>query len=126
LLLHAPSMSPSLRATAKPLLLRASSSSSSSSSIPERPSLKLQLARDFVESITARHPEPIDGSDGRMEVMTDVVDLESGSIVPHVVIRKVTRPFWQACIDEADTPGMRIHVAAMGSPGTGKTACTPI
>jgi hypothetical protein len=89
--------------------------------------LKLQLARDFVKSITARHPEPIDGSDdGRMmEVMRDVVDLETGTILPRVVIRKVTRPFWQACIDEADTPGMRIHVAAIGSPGTGKTACTP-
>jgi hypothetical protein len=113
-----------LRARDRLLLIRASSSSSFSEAWLDTYRSKRQLAMDFVESITERHPEPVEGSDG-MSVMRDVVDFETGSIVPYVVIRKVTRPFWQACIDEADTPGMRIHVAATGSPGTGKTACTP-
>jgi hypothetical protein len=82
------------------------------------------LANDFVESIMGREPEPIEGSDG-MSLLRNVVDLESGRPLD-VVIRKVTRPFWQACIDAADTPRERIRVCAVGTSGIGKTACTSL
>ena len=56
--------------------------------------------------------------------MRIVVSLESGRPF-HVVIRNVTRPFWQACIDAADNPDVTCRVAAFGTAGIGKTACTP-
>jgi hypothetical protein len=80
----------------------------------------LQLARDFVKSVTTTKLEPIDGSEG-MFVMRDVVSLETGS-KSDVVIRSVTPPFWQACMDEVEA-GCR--VCAFGNSGIGKTACTP-
>jgi hypothetical protein len=82
------------------------------------------LARNFVESIVGREPEPIEGSDG-MSLLRNVVDLESGRPLD-VVIRKVTRPFWQACIDRADTPHEQIRVCAVGTSGIGKTVSTPV
>jgi hypothetical protein len=84
-----------------------------------------KLARDFVESIMGRDPEPIEGSDG-MSVLRNVMKLETGVTAKFVVIRRVTRKFWQACIDAADTPEERIRVAAIGTAGIGKTACTPL
>jgi hypothetical protein len=80
-----------------------------------------QVARDFVESVMDRQPETIEGSDG-MLVMKDVVKLETG-VKADVVIRKVTGPFWQACIDAVERVGIR--VCAVGTPGIGKTTCTP-
>jgi hypothetical protein len=80
-------------------------------------------AQAFVESVMTQRPEPIAGTDG-MSVMRDVQMLETG-VSRNIVIRKVTRPFWQACIDTADTPGMRCRVCAVGTPGIGKTASTP-
>jgi hypothetical protein len=101
-----------------------------------------QVARDFVKSVMDRQPEPIKGSDG-MLVMKDVVKLETG-VKADVVIRKVTRPFWQACIDAVDPPlddvlvrrgrssapptptRQQLRVCAVGTPGIGKTTCTPL
>jgi hypothetical protein len=107
-----------------------------------------QLAEDFVKSVMGKKPEPILGSDG-MLVMRKVVTLERG-VARDVVIRKVTRPFWQACIDAVDpppppppppshdsdratgapgqqaaTPTEQLRVCAVGTPGIGKTTCTP-
>jgi hypothetical protein len=70
------------------------------------------LARNFVESIG-------------MSVLRNVVDLESGRPLD-VVIRKVTRKFWQACIDRADTPHEQTRVCGVGTSGIGKTVCTPV
>jgi hypothetical protein len=94
------------------------------------------LARDFLESVLEQPPEPIEGGDG-MLVMRGVVKLETGEKAD-VVIRRVTRPFWQACIDAVEdaapppnnsgaptTVQQRRRVCAVGTPGIGKTACTP-
>jgi hypothetical protein len=90
----------------------------------------LQLARDFVRSVMAHEPVPIAGSgggsggDNGMWLMPKVVNLETGRPFD-VVIRAVTRPFWQACIDAADQPDVECRVCAIGTSGIGKTACTP-
>jgi hypothetical protein len=81
-------------------------------------------AEAFVQSIM-REPEPIDGSD-RMSVLKDIVDLETGTMGVDVVVRNITVPFWQACIDLVDTPQMRYRVCAVGSSGIGKSSCTPV
>jgi hypothetical protein len=77
-----------------------------------------------------------------MLVMRKVVTLERG-VARDVVIRKVTQPFWQACINAVDppppppslavAPGQQaampteqLRVCAVGTPGIGKTACTPL
>jgi hypothetical protein len=80
-------------------------------------------AEAFAQSIL-REPEPIAGSDG-MSVLMDIVDLETGE-VGNVVLRNITEPFWQACIDKVNTPQMDYRVCAVGSPGIGKTTCTPV
>jgi hypothetical protein len=81
-----------------------------------------QLARDFVQSITQKTTEPIEGSEDGMLVLRDAVMLETGKR-SDVVIRRVTGPFWQACIDAVERKGRR--VCAFGNAGIGKTACTP-
>lgn len=80
-------------------------------------------ARDFVLSVMPREPEPVPGSDG-MFVMRGVVMLETES-TSDVIIRNITRQFWQACIDEVDRPDMACRVCAVGTSGIGKTMCTP-
>jgi hypothetical protein len=81
-------------------------------------------AEAFAQSIM-REPEPIDGSDG-MSVFKDIVNLETGRMGPNVVVRNITVPFWQACIDLVDTPQLRYRVCAVGSSGIGKSSCTPV
>jgi hypothetical protein len=57
-----------------------------------------------------------------------VVKLERGArktVRSDLVIRKTTRPFWQACIEAAETPDAQCRVCAVGTPGIGKTASTP-
>jgi hypothetical protein len=51
-----------------------------------------------------------------------VLQLETGE-ARDIVIRKCTEPFWNACISSAEDGGM---VAAIGTPGTGKTTSTAI
>jgi hypothetical protein len=71
---------------------------------------------------------PIAGSDDNsvgMSVLENIVDLETGRL-GNVVLRNITVPFWQACIDKVNTPQMRYRVCAVGSPGIGKTTCTPV
>lgn len=110
---------PSSSSTARPLAMSPSSLEPVFWS-PARPH-HVQLARKFVKSVEKAQLESIDGSDG-MFVMKDVVMLETGS-TSDVVIRNVTRPFWQACIDEVES-GCR-RVCAFGNSGIGKTTCTP-
>jgi hypothetical protein len=92
-----------------------------------------QSAQDFVRSIMEKVPERIPESDG-MLVMRGVVVLER-DVALDVVIRNVTQPFWQACIDAVDpqqsdggrvvSPNQQLRVCAVGTPGIGKTTCTP-
>jgi hypothetical protein len=102
---------------------------------PEVVAAAERKAHAFVESIMGQDPKPIPESDG-MLVMRGVVKLETG-VRSDVVIRKLTQPFWQACIDtvdlppppsdyqQDDSPNRQIRVCAVGTPGIGKTTCTP-
>jgi hypothetical protein len=105
---------------------KSSSSSSSSSLLLLETQAAALVARRFVESIMGQRPETIveggDDDDG-MLVMRDVVVLETGES-EDLVLRNVTRPFWQACIDAAAGGKFR-RVGAVGTPGIGKTTCTP-
>jgi hypothetical protein len=80
-------------------------------------------AKTFAESIL-RETVQIAGSVG-MSVLENVVMLETGELC-NVVLRKITKPFWQACIDMVNAPEKRYRVCAVGSPGIGKTTCTPV
>jgi Retrotransposon hot spot protein len=104
---------------------------------PEDLAKAKQSAEAFVKSILEREPEDILESDG-MRVMRGVVKLETG-VKSDVVIRKLTRPFWQACIDTVDllrppsdnqqadaTTNRQLRVCAVGTPGIGKTTCTAV
>jgi hypothetical protein len=100
------------------------------------PFLARRSARAFVvESIMGQEPEKIPGSDG-MSVMRKVLNLERAATAADVVIRNVTGPLWQACIDavdppprdsrQADAPTIQRRVCAVGTPGIGKSTCTPV
>jgi hypothetical protein len=58
------------------------------------------LAEDFAESIMIS-VEDIPNSDG-MRVLKEVVNLETGDHLD-AVIRKITQPLWQDCIDKVNT-----------------------
>ena len=78
-------------------------------------------ASDFVLSIMNASPDPIRNSDS-MTVVRNVFDLETGE-TRDIILRNITEPFWQACINVVNTP--RLRVAAVGTPGIGKTTSTP-
>ncbi len=59
-----------------------------------------------------------------MRVVRNVIDLEIGK-TREIILRNITEPFWQKCIDVVNTPNERIRVAAVGTPGIGKTSSTP-
>jgi hypothetical protein len=50
--------------------------------------------------------------------------LETGQ-VSDIIIRNITKSFWLACLDVVNT-SWRDRVCAVGSPGIGKTTCTPV
>ena len=70
-------------------------------------------AQEFVESIMTATIDPISNSNG-MGVLSNVFDLETGE-TRRIILRNITEPFWQACINVVDTP--RYRVAAVGTPG---------
>ena len=72
----------------------------------------LARAKEFVESIMTATIDPI--SDNGMGVVRKIVNLETGKTI-NLVLRNITEPFWQACINVVDTP--RYRVAAVGTPG---------
>jgi hypothetical protein len=86
---------------------------------------KKKIAEDFVQSIMAEYEE-IPGSNG-MHVLRNVTELEDGRL-SDIVIRNITEPFWQACIDMVDESNerKRLRVCAVGTPGIGKTTSIPI
>jgi hypothetical protein len=51
--------------------------------------------------------------------------LETGE-TRDIVIRNITKPFWNECINKVEQPEMRCRVAAIGTPGIGKTTSTPV
>ena len=69
--------------------------------------------------------EDIPNSNG-MKVMRSIPDMDTGGPAVNIVIRRVTAPFWQECIDTVCREGKRNRVCAIGSPGIGKTTCAPL
>ena len=63
-----------------------------------------------------------------MDDIEDLEDLEEGKVLVNIVLRSITEPFWQSCIDrvEAVFPNDRYRVCAVGTPGIGKTFTTPL
>ena len=78
----------------------------------------------FAQSIMQDY-ETIPGNQG-MKILRDVTNIETRNEPRDIVIRNITEPFWQSCINVVDKEGVRDRVAAVGSPGIGKTFATPI
>jgi hypothetical protein len=83
-----------------------------------------RAANAFINSLMQAEYEDILESDG-MLVLRNILDLESGES-KDIVVRKCTLPFWEECIKVVNTTKKRYRVAAIGTPGTGKTTSTPI
>jgi hypothetical protein len=100
---------------------------------------KIKIAKDFADSIMGHYEKipkskhiPTDerileNTSNRMFVLRNVIKLESEQR-RDIVIRSTTEPFWQACLNTADTStdDKSYRVCVVGTPGVGKTACTPI
>jgi hypothetical protein len=90
-------------------------------------------AHKFVTSLmTAKYENILNGKG--MKVLRNIMDLENGMVCSDlengmdcsIVVRTITTYFWEECIKTVDTPNVRYRVAAMGTPGIGKTTSTPI
>jgi len=85
-----------------------------------------KCGEDFVKNLKLdENLEDIPNSDG-MKVLRNVISLEGKPITKNIVARKITEPFWNACIATVNDSDMSYQVAAVGSPGIGKTTATPI
>ena len=83
-----------------------------------------KIGQTFVEYIMAEDAiKDIPNSNG-MRVMEKVPMLETGE-ARDIVIRDISEPFWQACIDTCETENKRYRVCAVGTPGIGKSTNTP-
>lgn len=82
-------------------------------------------AQFFVDELMSREYEDINNSNDGMKILRNIPMLETGEI-SSIVVRSETQQFWQACIDKVNTPDRRYRVAAVGTPGIGKTTNTPI
>jgi hypothetical protein len=82
------------------------------------------IAQVFVDTLMndAMHEE-IPDSDG-MTYVRRIPRLEDHK-VGTMVVRKITIPFWQACVRTISSPGVG-RVAVLGTPGIGKSTCTPM
>jgi hypothetical protein len=83
------------------------------------------LALDFVHKLMSARIQPIPRSDG-MSFVRGIPDLETGTRDATIVVRKMTNAFWDACLKMVNTPKRRYRVAAIGTPGIGKTTTTPL
>jgi hypothetical protein len=88
-------------------------------------------AQDFVDALMNDDAYlPVNASIG-MTYLPDLPDLEAqkgfemGQKYP-VILRNITDAFWDACIEVGDVPGVSFRVAAIGTPGIGKTTSTPL
>jgi hypothetical protein len=76
--------------------------------------------------MTAKY-ENVDAFPG-MQVVRGLHNLETGQC-EDLVVRSITKKFWQACIDIVDAPRKNVRprrVAAVGTSGIGKTSSTAI
>jgi predicted GTPase len=61
-----------------------------------------------------------------MKILRNVPNLESRRGTTDIVIRAVTIPFWQACIQIVEDSESRTRVCVVGTPGIGKSSSTPL
>jgi hypothetical protein len=78
----------------------------------------------FLKSITASDAFKDIGDE--MKLMAPTMDLESLEACKDVVVRSIVRNFWKACIDKCSETTTKYRVCAVGTPGIGKTATTPV
>jgi hypothetical protein len=92
----------------------------------------LERARRFVAAIMRVDAIEDIPNGGGMQVMRDVPCLETEFTIRTLVIRPLTVPFWQACIncthriDPESQEDKRSRVCAVGSSGIGKSTSTPL
>jgi hypothetical protein len=79
-------------------------------------------AQKFVDAIVDDDAYLNIGDGTNMMYLPSLVDLETGASGP-LVLSTITNDFWDACIRRLN---MSYRVAAVGSPGLGKTASTPV
>jgi hypothetical protein len=88
-----------------------------------------KMAQGFADALMNTEFESIPDSDG-MKILRDIPDLETGRVYKSIVVPKVVNVFWDACIETVNTrvtPDARHYrVAAVGTPGIGKTMLTPV
>jgi hypothetical protein len=95
--------------------------------------LHAQRAQKFVTSLMNAKYENIPNGKG-MKVLRNLMSLENGMVSSNleyrmdrsIVVRTITKSFWEECIKKVDTPDERTRVAAIGTSGIGKTTSTPI
>jgi hypothetical protein len=86
----------------------------------------LQLGREFVNALMSEDAiQPIPG-ETQMKVIKNLRCLETGATDSYIspIIRDITEPFWQSCINIVERPGYHHRVCAVGTPGIGKTMDT--
>ena len=82
-------------------------------------------AQSFVDTLMSTSFETIPNCDNKIKVLRNIPELETGR-KGSIIVRSVTELFWTACINKVDTPNSCFRVAAVGTPGIGKTTTTPI
>ena len=82
-----------------------------------------QQGKAFVEGILQDY-DNIPNSGG-MRVLRGGFNLETWTHLD-IIVRNITEPFWQDCIDKVCTPGMCYRLCAVGTSGVGMTTCTAI
>jgi hypothetical protein len=81
------------------------------------------VARRFIDSLMQASFEHVPGG---LRVLRGIYDIETRSENITIAVTNAVIDFWDSCIAIVETPNQRYRVAAIGTPGIGKTTCTPI
>jgi hypothetical protein len=81
---------------------------------------ELHMGQQYVDTLMSEDAIQRIPGEGQMSVIKNLIWLETGKYLS-LVIRDITEPFWQSCINIIETPGNQYRVCAVGSPGIGKT-----
>jgi hypothetical protein len=81
---------------------------------------ELQMGQQYIDTLMSEDAIQRIPGEGQMRVIKNLRRLETGKYLS-LVIRQITEPFWQSCINIVDRPGKQYRVCAVGSPGIGKT-----
>jgi hypothetical protein len=87
---------------------------------------ELQFGQEFVNALMSEDAIQKIPGESQMRVIKNLRCLETGERDSYFspIIRDITEPFWQPCINIVETPGCRYRVCAVGTPGIGKTTDT--